>query len=190
MAEPTTTPEPKLLKNSGLFPWWLLLLWGILALIVGIMFFVTPGMTTVLFIMFLGAYWLVGGLFTLGSLAVDRTSIGWKIFLAAINIIAGILILVYPLLSTLILLSFFVIFLGFWAIFMGCVHLYQAYGARDAGMAVLGILSLIFGILLLVFPLVSAALLPFIAGAFMVVFGISAIVLSVTVKTAQAALAP
>ncbi len=135
MAEPTTTPEMKLPKNSGLFPWWLLLLWGVLALIVGIMFFITPAMTTVLFIMFLGAYWLVGGLFTLGSLAVDRTSIGWKIFLAAINIIAGILILIYPLLTTLILLSFFIICLGIWACFMGCVHLYHAYSAKDAGTA-------------------------------------------------------
>jgi len=187
MAEPTA-PEQKLPKNPGLFPWWLLLLWGILTVIVGIMFFATPVMTTVLFIIFLGAYWLVGGLFTLGSLVVDRTNIGWKIFLAAIHIIAGILILIYPLFSTLILLSFFIIFLGAWACFMGCVHLYHAY--RDAGMAVLGVLSLIFGILLLAFPLVSVALLPFIAGAFMVVLGISAAALSIRVKTIEAAFAP
>ena len=31
-----------------LFPWWLLLLWGILALFLGIALLMTPGMTTVL----------------------------------------------------------------------------------------------------------------------------------------------
>jgi uncharacterized membrane protein HdeD (DUF308 family) len=185
MAEPT--PELNLPKNFSLFPWWLLLLWGILTLIVGIMFFAMPAMTTVLFIMFLGAYWLVGGLFTLASLAVDRANAGWKIFLGIVNIIAGILILGYPLFSTLFILSFFIIFLGFWACFMGCVHLYHAYGARDAGTAVLGILSLVFGILLLVFPFVSVMLVPFIAGAFALVLGISAIVVSVTAKKVQPA---
>ena len=37
---------------------------------------------------------------------------------------------------------------------MGCVHLYHAFGAKDAGSGVLGIISLIFGILLLVGGLV------------------------------------
>jgi uncharacterized membrane protein HdeD (DUF308 family) len=151
------------------------------------MFFTTPAMTTVLFIMFLGAYWLVGGLFTLASLAVNRANIGWKIFLGLLNIIVGLLILGYPLYSTLFILSFFIVFLGFWACFMGCVNLYRSYSARDAGTAVLGILSLLFGVLLLVFPFVSIMLVPFIAGAFALVLGIASMVVSVTVKKAQAA---
>ncbi|HVP93573.1 MAG TPA: DUF308 domain-containing protein [Methanoregulaceae archaeon] len=187
MAEPIPTPETIVSENFERFPWWLILLWGILAVIVGIMFFVTPAMTTVLFIVVLGAYWLVGGLFTLVSLAFNRADMGWKIFIAIINIIAGVLVLAYPFYSTLFLLAFFIIFIGFWAIFMGCLHLYHAYRAHDAGTAVLGIISLIFGILLLVFPFISIMLVPFIAGALALVLGVTAIVFSFTAKKDQAA---
>lgn len=177
----------KMLSEVNLFPWWLLLLWGILSLLIGIMFLTTPGMTTVLFITFIGAYWLVGGLFTLGSLAVDRTNTGWKIFLSVINILAGILILMYPLYSTIFVLSFFVIFIGFWACFIGAAHLFQAFSAKDAGNGVLGIVSLIFGILLLINPFFAAEILPFVAGAFGIVAGLAAIFVSFTVKKAQTA---
>jgi len=181
---PSVVPD---ITDAKLFPWWLLLVWGVLTLLIGCMLLATPGMTTVLLITLMGAYWLVGGLFALCSLAVDRTNMGWKIFLAIINIIAGIVILCYPLYSTVFVLSFFVIFVGFWAIFIGAAHLFQGFSAKDAGNAVLGIISIIFGLLLLCMPLIVAALLPFIAGAFGIVMGIIAIAYSFTVKKAQTA---
>lgn len=174
---------------TGLYPWWVILIWGLLALLIGIMFLVSPGITTLVFITFLGAYWLVGGIFSLVSLAVDKTNMGWKIFLAILSIIAGIVILAYPLYSTFFLLSFLVIFVGFWACVTGAVHLYQAFTAKDAANGVLGILSFIFGILLLVFPLISAALLPFVAGIFAIVLGLAAIITSFVAQKAKPAAA-
>jgi uncharacterized membrane protein HdeD (DUF308 family) len=141
----------------------------------------------VIFITFLGAYWLVGGLFSLASLAVDRTDMGWKIVLAIVNLIAGIVILAYPLYSTFFLLSFFIILVGFWACVTGGVHLYEAFTKKDAGNGILGVFSLIFGILLLIFPLISAALLPFVAGIFAIVIGLAAIVTSFAAKKAAPA---
>ncbi|MFA6363470.1 HdeD family acid-resistance protein [Methanoregula sp.] len=192
MAETTATPEPCGCSCGcniapGLFPWWLVLIWGFLALIIGIMFLTTPGMTTVIFITFLGAYWLVGGIFSLASLAVDRTNLGWKIVLAILNLLVGIIILAHPLYSTVILLTFLIIIVGFWACFTGCVHLFEAFTRKDAGNGILGIFSIIFGILLLIFPLISAALLPFIAGIFAIVIGIAAIVTSFAAKKATPA---
>ncbi len=175
----------KFLSDPKLFPWWLLLIWGILALLIGCMFLATPGLTTVLFITLLGAYWLVGGLFALGSLAVDRTNAGWKLFLGILNILAGILILLYPLYSTVFVLSFFVIFIGFWACFIGVAHLYQGFTTKDAGNGVLGAISLIFGILLLINPFIVAALLPFVAGGFAIAAGLASIIVSFTAKKAQ-----
>jgi uncharacterized membrane protein HdeD (DUF308 family) len=182
------TPPDKPVTEVNLFPWWLLLVWGILALFVGIMFVTTPGMTTVLFITFLGAYWLVGGLFTLGSLAVDRTNGGFKIFFSIINIIAGILILMYPFYSTFFILEFFTIFIGFWACFIGGAYLFSAFPAKDMGAGVLGAASLIFGILILIFPLISGILIPYIIGGFAILAGISSIVISFAAKKGLAAL--
>jgi len=185
MAEEVQNPDEMLLCSAGLFPWWLLLLWGILTLIIGIMFLTTPEITTVILITFMGAFWLVGGLFSLASLVVDRTSMGIKIFLAVINIIAGALIMIYPVFSTIFILSFFVIFIGFFACFIGCAHLFTAYKNKDAGNAVLGVISLIFGLLLLCYPLVTAALLPYIAGGFCIVAGIVAMIASFMAKKGQ-----
>ena len=176
--------------DSRFFPWWILLLWGIFALLIGIAFLFSPGVTTVLLITFMGAYWLVGGLFALGSLFIDRTNRGWKLFLGIINILAGVVILLYPLYSTAFVLSFFVIFVGFWACFVGASHLYQSFVAKDAGNAVLGILSLLFGLILLVHPYMTAALLPYIAGGFAIVAGLAAIAVSFTAKKAAEAVTP
>jgi uncharacterized membrane protein HdeD (DUF308 family) len=173
--------------DCRLFPWRLLLLWGIVALLIGIAFILTPGVTTVLLITFMGAYWLVGGLFAIGSLFLDRTNMGWILFLAVINILAGIVILLYPLYSTVFLLSFYVILIGFWACFVGASHLYHAFTAKDAGNAILGILSLIFGLLLLIHPFIAATLLPLAAGFFAIVFGLAAIAVSFSAKKCAAA---
>ena len=185
MAEAVQTPDEMLLCSAGLFPWWLLLLWGILTLIIGVMFLRTPEITTVILITFMGAFWLVGGLFSLGSLFVDKTNMGIKIFLAVINIIAGALIMIYPIFSTSFILSFFVIFIGFFACFIGCAHLFTAYKNKDAGNGVLGVISLIFGLLLLGHPLVTVALLPYITGGFCIVAGTVALIASFMAKKGQ-----
>jgi uncharacterized membrane protein HdeD (DUF308 family) len=182
MTEPDKNTESQA-PDAILFPWWLLLLWGILTIIIGLMFLLTPGITTVLFITFLGAYWLVGGLFVLGSLVVDRTNMGMKILLFGINVIAGILILLHPFFSAFFALGFFVIFIGFWACFIGAVHLYQGFTTKDIGNGVLGIISLIFGVLVLAHPFIAAAILPFVAGGFCIISGLAALCVSYAAKS-------
>jgi uncharacterized membrane protein HdeD (DUF308 family) len=188
MAEEPISPEMIMKQNIGLYPWWVVLIWGILAIFIGIMFLRTPAVTTIIFITLLGAFWFVGGLFSLASLAVDRSHMGWKIVLAILSMIVGIIILAYPLYSTLFVLEFFVIFVGFWACIAGGAHLYQAFSMKDAGNGLLGVFSLIFGILLLAFPIESIIVLPFVAGTFCLIIGIAAIIVSFTVKKAHAAL--
>jgi uncharacterized membrane protein HdeD (DUF308 family) len=188
MADTTAASQSCWCCNPGLFPWWLVLLWGILALLVGLMFLASPGITLAIFITFLGAYWFVGGIFSLASLAVDRTNMGWKICIALLNLIAGIIILAHPLYSTFFLTTFFIIIIGVWACITGGAHLYQAFSQKDAGNAIFGIVSFIFGLLLLVvtliFPLISVAFLALIAGIFAIVIGIVAIVTSFSAKKA------
>lgn len=186
MADGMEHPEAAFLYSAGIFPWWLILLWGVLTLFIGALFLAAPLVTAEVLIMFLGAFWLAGGLFSLGSLVADRTNMNLKIFLAAINILAGVLILVYPVLATVFVLSLFVILLGFFACFIGCSHLYAAFKNRDAGNGVLGIISLVFGILLLAFPLLSAAIIPFLAGAFCIASGISALFAAFAARRALA----
>jgi uncharacterized membrane protein HdeD (DUF308 family) len=171
--------------DSKLFPWWLILVWGILTLLIGCMFIITPGLTVELFITFVGAYWLVGGIFAIASLVVDKSNMGWKIFLSVINILAGIVILLHPLFAAIFALTFFVIFIGFWALFIGVAHLYHGLSMKDAGNAVLGLLSLIIGLLILVFPLGFMISLPYVAGGLAVIFGLASIFVSFVAKKCQ-----
>lgn len=183
MTEPDKTTESQL-PDVQLLPWGLLLLWGVLTVLIGLMFLLTPALTLELFITFLGAYWLVGGVFMIASLFIDRTSMGMKILLAVINILAGAVILAYPLFSTLFVFSFLILFLGFWAVFIGAVHIYHGYTAKDWGNVVLGIISIVFGILLLANPFIVLAILPFVAGGFCLVSGLSTVWLAFAAKKA------
>ncbi|OPX64617.1 DUF308 domain-containing protein [Methanoregula sp. PtaB.Bin085] len=169
--------------EANLFPWWILLLWGILTIIVGLMFLLSPEVTTVLFITFLGAYWFVGGIFVIAGLFVDRTNTALKLLLAGVNIFAGLLILLHPFVSAFFALEFFLLFLGFWACFIGAVHLYHAFGSKDAGNGVLGAISIIFGILLLLNSLLVIVMLPFIAGGFCIVSGLTTLYVSYVAKS-------
>jgi hypothetical protein len=94
----------------------------------------------------------------------------------------------YPFYSTFFIIGFFIIFIGFWACFIGGAYLFQAYSAKDTGGGVLGAASLIFGILILIFPLISGLLIPYIIGGFAIIAGISSIVISYAAKKGLATL--
>jgi uncharacterized membrane protein HdeD (DUF308 family) len=185
MTEPEMKAESQM-PDVKLFPWWLLLLWGILTILIGLMFLLTPGITIILFITFMGAYWLMGGLFVLGSLVMERTNMALKILLAGVNVLVGILILLRPIYSAFFAIEFLVLFLGFWAIFIGAVHIYHGYTAKDLGNGVLGAISIVFGILLLAHPFVAVVLLPFIAGGFCLVSGLTTIYIAYGAKSVAA----
>jgi uncharacterized membrane protein HdeD (DUF308 family) len=161
-----------------LYPWWILLILGIVVLILGLSFLSWPYLTLMLVVTFVGAYWFVSGIFSLISLIIDRSNMGWKLLIGIMGIIAGIVIMTYPLFSTVLLPAMLVIFVGVWGLLIGAVHLAQAFGTKDWGSGLLGVLAIIFGILLLANPFIAVAMLPFIFGGFGVVGGIIAIIMS------------
>jgi uncharacterized membrane protein HdeD (DUF308 family) len=117
---------------------------------------------------------------------MDRINMRWKVFLSVLNIIAGIVILISPFISTPVVLSLSIIFIGILACFIGGAPQLQAFSTKGTGDGVPVILTLIFGPLL-ISPFIAVVLLPFIAGGFAIVAGIAPILVSSTVKKAQAA---
>lgn len=67
-------------------------------------------------------------------------------------------------------------FIGFLAIFQGIASLIQTFQGGGWGVGLLGILGLIFGIILVLNPLIGLVALPFVLGGFMLVGGIVAVV--------------
>jgi len=183
------TPSLDVTPGTHVFPWWLVLIQGIITLILGVLFLYYPYGTLLVLITFLGAYWFISGLFALISLFWDRSNAGYKVLFGILGIIAGLAILTYPLYGTVVVVSLFVIFVGIWGLIMGFMGLFAAFKGGGWGAGIIGILLIIFGCLLLANVFISAALLPFILGVFGIIGGIAAIIGAFMIKgqTAKAA---
>ena len=170
------------MQDNKLTPWWLVLINGIAALIIGIFLISAPGATTLFLVQVLGIYWLISGIFQIIAMFIDSTAWGWKLFAGILGIIAGILVLQHPLGSTILLPATLVIILGVEGIIFGIVGLIAAFQGGGWGAGIMGVLSIIFGIILLANPLLGAAALPWVLGIFGIVGGIAAIIAAFRMK--------
>jgi len=134
-------------------PWWLTLINGILAFVMGAVLLWAPAKTQVnafmLLVSFLGFYWLFRGIFDIVYMFVDHSAWGWKLFTGIVGIIAGSYILMYPIASALALPRIFVLVLGIWGLMEGIVLLIMAFGGGGWAAGILGVLGILFGITLI-----------------------------------------
>jgi len=170
-----------------MYPWWLVLLQGLAALILGIAFLAWPYRTLMLTVIFLGAYWFVTGIFSIVSIFSNPENKGWKILTGILGIIAGAVILIYPYYSTLLLPALLVLFIGFWGLIIGCTQLAGAFSKKDWSMGLIGIFAIIFGIIIIGEPLITTAMLPFVLGLFGIFGGVVMMIYAFKIKSAQAA---
>jgi uncharacterized membrane protein HdeD (DUF308 family) len=130
-------------------PWWLLLMGGILAIMIGILLLVMPVRSAVTLAWALGLYWLMQGTFTLVLMFIDHSAWGWKLFIGILGIIAGLVVMSYPVLAAAELPMIFTMLLGLYGIFGGIMALFMAFKGGGWGSAILGVISIIFGLILL-----------------------------------------
>ncbi len=170
-------------REAAIFPWWLVLLEGIFAAIFGLLLLIAPGATLLFLIQVLGFYFLIGGMLRLVSIFIDASLWGWKLFAGILGVIAGILVLRHPLWSAVVVPEYLVFLIGFLAIFQGAAGLVQAFQGGGWGAGLLGLLGIIFGIILVLNPLIGVVALPFVLGGFMLVGGIAAVVASARMRS-------
>jgi uncharacterized membrane protein HdeD (DUF308 family) len=163
-------------------PWWLVLLEGTAMLIVGILLLIKPGMTTLVFVQFVGIYWLISGIFQIIGIFLDRSLWGWKLFAGILGILAGIIVVRHPIWSPVVLTSTLIIILGILGVIYGGIGLYQAFKGAGWGAGILGALSIFFGIYFLANIGQAALVLPWVIGVLAVVGGIAVIVLAFRLK--------
>ncbi len=157
---------------------WLVLLLGIIAVIFGVLFFIYPIPTLEFLVILLGFYWLFNGIVALISLFTDKTGRGWKLLVGILGVLAGVLVLAYPLYSAILIPTVFAIIIGVEGLIIGAVYMVQGFSGAGWGTAILGILSIIFGLVLIANPLVAAVGLVLLLAGLAIVGGIAAIVVS------------
>src|SRR6267142_2212534 len=158
------------------FPWWLILLQGIAALVVGVLLITQPSVTILTLVVFLGVYWLVGGVFDLVGIFINRTQWGWKLITGLLGIAAGLLIVRNPLWAGIAVPTTLVWLLGSIGVIVGVARIIRALMGAGWGAGILGVLSIVLGIILLTKPLFSLSVLVYLAGFWAIVGGIAAIV--------------
>ena len=134
-------------------PWWMTLIMGILAFVIGAVLLWAPAKTKVetyqLLIAFLGLYWLISGIVGIIWMFVDHTAWGWKLFIGIVSIIAGGYVLMYPMAAGVALPRIFVLILGLWGLMEGIILLIMAFRGGGWGAGILGVVAIIFGIILM-----------------------------------------
>jgi uncharacterized membrane protein HdeD (DUF308 family) len=164
-------------------PWWVVILEGIIAILVGLFLLYRPAVTTIFLLQILGIFWLAEGILSvIGALIFSGNRL-WKLLSGVLSIIAGVLILMYPIYSPFIILTFLVVFIGIWAIINGVVKIALALKGGGWGIGILGVLTIILGLLLLTNSLVGALFLPWIFGFFLIVGGIGAVLGGLKIRT-------
>jgi uncharacterized membrane protein HdeD (DUF308 family) len=163
-------------------PWWLVLIEGILLIILGIFFFVSPYQTLVTAVWVLGLYWFIRGILELISLIWDRSMWGWKIFEGILGIVAGWILFQQPIGGSLVLSSTLVLLLGFIGLFQGVAALIQGFKGAGWGAILLGIFIIILSIILLMNVQGAAAWMPWALGIMAIFSGIIALVNSFRIR--------
>lgn len=167
-------------------PWWLILVQGIMAVILGALFLSYPRAISAILTQVLAIYWLISGIFAIASIFVDQSGWGWKLISGILGIITGFLIITNPLLGTVLVLSTVIILVGIQGIIVGIINLIQAFHGAGWGIGILGVLSLLFGLVLMFNVQIGAQALPWLLGILGVVGGIIAIIFAFRLRDQKA----
>jgi len=189
-----TTAEGNVLKELLQGAWWVMLLRGILAIILGLLAFFQPAFLLIGIVQVLGFFFLLdGGLLVISAIVGHTGGSRWLALLGGIcYILAGIAIFSSPLLSAVLTEALVIYLMAFLVLITGILRIATALRlwktSRHTGLLLVeGLLGIIFAVILIKAPIVSAVLLTQIVGVIAVIMAIAMIILAFGLrKLAQA----
>ena len=135
-------------------------LWGLIALVLGVMLLVSPGMTAVFIVQAVAVFCLVGGVVDVLQALFSRQQEGrgWALLGGIVGILGGLMILGYPFLGLVITTATLYVFAAVSALVYGLTNL---LGARTGkhwpwGRFFLGVLQVLIGVLMLWHPVIGS----------------------------------
>ena len=157
--------------------WWLYAVRGVVAIIFGVVAFAQPEQALLALVLVFGAYALVDGIFAMFAGIASRGYFErwWAVLLEGVaGVVIGLLTFFWPNITAFVLLYF----IAGWALITGIFEIVAAIQLRRVitgeWMLILGgLLSILFGVVLFVFPLAGAVSVIWMIGIYAVFFGIS-----------------
>jgi len=161
--------------------WWAVGLRGILGILFGLICLLTPGVAVEVFVILFSAYMLVDGVFAIVSgIKAARNGERWGLLIleGIVDLAAGVVAFLWPAITLVALIWIIAV----WAVVSGALMLSAAFTLNiDHGrwwLALGGIASIIFGILLVIEPLIGAVVLTLWIGAYALMFGVFLLVVA------------
>ena len=153
-----------------------LLLRGILAIVLGILALVLSPRITVLVLVFLfGAYAFISGVVSAAMALRYTNEQGWALLLVVgiLGIVVGIVAFLWPGITAFVLLFL----IAAWAIVTGIIEMVAAFTLplgtrREWLLGLAGLASVIFGVLLAIWPRVGLVAVVWLIGIYAIVYGI------------------
>jgi uncharacterized membrane protein HdeD (DUF308 family) len=167
--------------------WWILVLRGVLALLFGVIAFFLPNITLEALVLLFGAFAIVDGAFAIGSVisgGAGRQDRWWAVLLEGIlGITAGVIAFVWPAITAITLLYV----IAAWSIVTGLMEIVAAVRLRreiegEWLLALAGLASILFGIVVVIFPGAGALAVVWVIGTYAVFFGILLIALGLRLR--------
>jgi uncharacterized membrane protein HdeD (DUF308 family) len=152
---------------------------GIAAVLFGIITLVWPNMTLSVLVLLFGVFAIINGITAVAAALRNTGEQGWGLLLleGILGILAGVVALVWPSITALA----FLYLLAAWAILTGIMEIiaplsFPMSGGRAALIALAGLASILFGILIAAQPSSGLLAVVWLIGAYAIVFGIMYIV--------------
>jgi uncharacterized membrane protein HdeD (DUF308 family) len=166
--------------------WGLFLIRGILALILGVLTLLAPGITFTLLVIYIGAYMLVSGVLSVvRAFKVRKASATWGWFLVygIVAIIAGCLTLYNPFVGA----ASLIYLIAAWALVTGVMEIIAAISLRkmirgEGWYILAGIINILLAIFFVLNPLAGAITVAVVFGVYALLIGIMFIILSIRLK--------
>jgi uncharacterized membrane protein HdeD (DUF308 family) len=161
--------------------WWTFILRGLLAIAFGVLAFLAPGWGIAILVGLFAAWALIDGATSLvtGFQTRNRDRTWWlEIVEGIVGIAAGVIALLFPAYAA----GALVLIIAVWSIVTGVFEIWAAIRLREQiegelWMGLAGLASILFGVILLLFPGAGALSLVWIIGGFAIAFGAFLVVL-------------
>ena len=155
--------------------WWTFILRGVLAILFGVLAFFAPTYGIAILVGLFAAWAIIDGVGNL--IAGIRTRVqdrSWwlEVLEGLVSVAAGVIAVLLPAAAAQVL----VLIIAAWAIITGVIEIVMAIRLRrvidnEVWMALAGVASILFGVILLLFPAAGALSLVWLIGSFAIAFG-------------------
>ena len=187
MTSPSRRDPADILAGVGRH-WGWLLAFGIVTALAGVLALFWPGRTIVVIAVLFGLQLIFAGVFRfVAAFAIEGADTTFRVLSALLGVLALIFGL-YALRHVLVTVAALALLLGIYWIVSGFVEIFTALNSRDLDgrnwTIFTGLLGVLAGIVLLIYPGMSLAVLAVVLGIWLVIFGVMEIIAAFRLRTA------